>query len=221
MEVGNSGIDLLVSVLIGIGFVNVLGWLSPGPNTLAVMSASVSRGRRAGVATAAGLALGGGVWATVTIMGAATLFKLFPTAVMWFRLIGAGYLMWLGYKYLRAAWSGQGGALHLSTITHSNWRAFGTGFLVVMTNPKAMLFFSSVFAAFIPTSAPFWMWVVIVLFSQTQAFVQHCITVWVFSSDVVLRRINAAQSRVNAVIGVLYGGLGLGVAYSALRRVSA
>jgi len=118
------------------------------------MSASVSKGRPAGYATGLGLATGGLVWATLTIMGAATVFELFPTAVLVFRLLGASYLVWLGYKYLHSAWRGQGAALKITKVTHSNWVAFRTGFIVVMTNPKAMLFFSSVFVAFIPATAP-------------------------------------------------------------------
>ena len=209
----------LVITLAGIGFVYVLGWLSPGPNMLAVASVSISKGRRAGVATAFGLALGGLVWATLTIMGAATVFELFPSWVLVFRLMGATYLGWLGFKYLRNAWLGQGAVMQITQVDYSNWIAFRTGFIVHMTNPKAMLFFSSVYAAFIPASAPLWVWVVILSFSQTQAFVQHCITVWLFSSRAVLRRIETAQRRVNGVIGTLYCGLGLGVASDALRRL--
>lgn len=210
--------DLFIT-LGGIAFVNVLGWLTPGPNMLAVMSASVSKGRRAGVATGAGLALGGLIWATLTILGAATLFELFPTAVMVFRLMGASYLVWLGYKYLRSARRGDGAGLAMTKVDHNNWHAFKTGFFVNMTNPKAMLFFSSVFVVFIPASAPLWMWIVILVFSQTQAVCHHCLTAWLFSSRAVLRRIETAQRRVNGVIGTLYVGLGLGIGMDALRRM--
>lgn len=74
---GNLMHDLFIT-LGGIAFVNVLGWLTPGPNMLAVMSASVSKGRRAGVATGAGLALGGLIWATLTILGPPRCLNCFP-----------------------------------------------------------------------------------------------------------------------------------------------
>ena len=209
----------LVITLAGIGFVYVLGWLSPGPNMLAIVSVTVSKGRSAGVAAGFGVALGGLVWATLTIMGAATVFELFPKAVLAFRLMGASYLFWLGYKSLCKLWSGQEAAMQIAQVDYSNWTAFRTGFVVMMTNPKAVLFFSSVFAAFIPASAPFWVWCVILLFSQTQAFVQHCITVWLFSTDAVMSRMQKGQRRVNAITGTLYCGLGIGVAMDALRRI--
>ncbi len=192
MEIMTIAIDPILSVFLALAFINVLGWLSPGPNTLAVISASISKGRRAGVATALGASLGGGVWATITILGATTVFDLYPTAVLVFRLAGASYLIWIGYKSLRAAMAGQGADLKLAQINHSNWRAFRTGFQVIMTNPKAMLFFSSVFAAILPQDAPSWVYVAIVVFGQTQAFAQHCITVWVFSSAGIVRRYQTA-----------------------------
>ncbi|WP_456388648.1 LysE family translocator [Profundibacter sp.] len=209
----------LVLILFGIAAVNVLAWLSPGPNTLAMISASISKGRRAGFATALGSSTGGMVWATLTVLGAATVFDLFPRAVFLLRMLGAAYLVWLGVKALRAAWRGQGQALEISQVDYSGWAAFRTGFFVIMTNPKAMLFFGSVFAAFIPENAPIWVLVVIVVFSQAQAFGMHCITVLVFSSKVVVQRFQLAQRRVNGVIGTLYCGLGLGVAADALRRI--
>jgi len=210
--------DLFLT-LAGIGFVSTLAWLSPGPNMLAVASVTVSKGRRAGVATALGLASGGLAWATLTIMGAATAFEIFPNAVLAFRLVGASYLIWLGYKYLRNAWTGQGAVMQIAQVDHSNWTAFRTGFVVIITNPKAVLYFSSVYAAFIPVTAPIWVWCVILLFSQTLAFVQNCLTVWLFSSRAVMGKIESSQRRVNGVIGTLYCGLGIGVATDALRRL--
>lgn len=206
-------------ILFGIAVVNVLAWLSPGPNTLAMISASISKGRKAGFATALGSSTGGMVWATLTVLGAATVFELFPKAVFVLRMVGAAYLIWLGIKALRSAWRGQGQALAISQVDYSGLAAFRTGFFVIMTNPKAMLFFGSIFAAFIPENAPVWVLAVIVIFSQAQAFGMHCITVMVFSSEIVVRRFQSAQRRVNAAIGTLYFGLGLGVGMDALRRM--
>ena len=206
-------------ILLGIAAVNVLAWLSPGPNTLAMISASISKGRKAGFATALGSSTGGMVWASLTVLGAATVFDLFPKAVFMLRMIGAAYLVWLGVKALRSAWRGQGDTLAVSLVDYSGLAAFRTGFFVIMTNPKAMLFFGSVFAAFIPENAPIWVLVVIVVFSQAQSFGMHCITVMVFSSEIVVRRFQSAQRRVNGVIGTLYLGLGFGVGLDALRRM--
>lgn len=210
--------DLFVT-LAGLAMVNVLAWLSPGPNTLAMISASISKGRKAGFATALGSSTGGMVWASLTVMGAATLFDLFPNAVFLLRIVGAAYLIWIGLKALQSAWRGQGSNFEVSQVDNSGWVAFRTGFFVIMTNPKAVMFFGSVFTAFIPTDAPIWMLVVIVIFSQATAFGLHCVTVLVFSSQIVLRKFQLARRKVTATVGTLYCGLGVGVAVDALRRI--
>ena len=209
--------ELLIT-LGGLAAVSVLAWLSPGPNTLAIISASISKGRSAGYATAFGSSIGGMVWATLTVMGAATVFELFPNAVFSLRLIGAAYLIWLGFKSLRAARTGQGDALKITAVDYNGWAAFRTGFLVIMTNPKAMIYFGSIFTAFIPVGAPVWLLALIVFLSWFQAFGQHCITVLVFSSAGVVRKFQAAGRLIDGIIGTLYCGLGLGVAVDALRR---
>lgn len=200
--------------------VNVMGWLSPGPNMLAVVSASISKGRRTGYATALGLSLGGMLWAVAVVIGAVTLFELFPKAVFALRMLGASYLIWLGVKFLRSAKENQITPLEISQVNYSDWGAFRTGFFVVITNPKAAVFFSSVFAAFIPENAPIWLLVVIVIVSPLQAFAQHCITAMVFSSKTVVQRYQSASRAITGAIGVLYCGLGLGVAMDAMRRFS-
>lgn len=203
-----------------IGAVNVMGWLSPGPNMLAVISASISKGKRTGFATAAGLSLGGMLWAIAVVIGAVTLFELFPKFIFILRMLGASYLVWLGLRFLRAAKENQITSLEVSKVNYSSWTAFRTGFFVVITNPKAAIFFSSVFAAFIPENAPVWALAVIVIASQLQAFVQHSITAMVFSSKTVVQHYQAASRSITGVIGVLYCGLGLGVASDAIRRLS-
>ena len=97
--------DIAVS-LATIALVNVLSWLTPGPNMLAVISASVSNGRRAGLMTGLGLNAGGLVWACMAVMGVTSLFELFPQFILWFKLAGAAYLLWLGFRAIQARSNG-------------------------------------------------------------------------------------------------------------------
>lgn len=210
--------DLMLT-LGAIATVTVIGWLSPGPNMLSVISASLSRGRHTGFATAFGLSMGGLLWATVMVLGAATLFELFPRAVFSLRMIGASYLIWLGVKSLRAAAKGRDTSLDLSVVNHSDWVAFRTGFFVMVTNPKAAIFYSTIFAAFIPVNAPVVVLVIVVLASASQSFLQHCVTAIVFSSSTVMDKYRAASAKITGIIGALYCGLGVLVAADAVRRL--
>ncbi|MEM9471521.1 MAG: LysE family translocator [Pseudomonadota bacterium] len=208
----------IVFSLATILLVNVLSWLTPGPNMLAVISASVSNGWRAGLITGLGINAGGLVWACMAVMGVTSLFELFPQFVLWFKLAGAGYLLWLGFKTLQKAVSVSVTSLTVEQSHLAGWTAFRTGFLVIATNPKAALFFGSILTAFVPANAPAWYLSTVIVICMTVGLVGHTITATVFSSRTVVRRFQAAQRSINACFGVLFACLGLTVAWGAYKR---
>ena len=210
--------DIAVS-LATIALVNVLSWLTPGPNMLAVISASVSNGRRAGLMTGLGINAGGLVWACMAVMGVTSLFELFPQFRVWFKLMGAAYLLWLGCKAFQKAGAVVVKSLSVEQSQLSGGSAFRTGFFVIATNPKAALFFGSILTAFVPAHCPGWYLVSIIAICMTVGLVGHTITATVFSSSTVVRRFQSAQRSINACFGLLFAGLGLTVAWDACRRL--
>ena len=98
-------------------------------------------------------------------------------------------------------------------------KAFVTGFLVSATNPKAALFFGSILTAFVPVGASTELLAGIVVLCGVFAVAGHTVTATVFSTAVVVRAFTRAQRAITALFGVVFAGLGLGVAYDALRRV--
>ena len=181
---------------------------------LAVISASVSNGRRSGITVGLGLAVGGALWATLAVTGVNALFDLFPNMVLSLRLAGAAYLVWLSIKRLRSS------ALPLSLYTSDlqGWSAFRTGFIVTATNPKAALFFGSILTAFVPLDAPAWLLVTIVAIALLQGFAGHSITATVFSSALAVKTFQKASRTINTLFGTIFCALGIGVAYDAFKR---
>ncbi|SNZ21606.1 LysE family translocator [Cohaesibacter gelatinilyticus] len=198
--------------------VNILAWITPGPNMLAVISASLGSGRRHGLATGLGLSCGATIWAILAVFGIVVLFELFPAMVQILKFSGAVYLIWLGVKALRAR------AKELETLAsdakneNSLWGAFKTGLLVSLTNPKAAFFFGSILTAFIPTNAPSWFLGVIVLLCLLLAICLHSITATFFSTAIVLRTFSGFRRKMNAAFGMLFVGMGLISAYSVIRN---
>jgi threonine/homoserine/homoserine lactone efflux protein len=65
--------DIIIT-LSSIILVNLLAWITPGPNMLAVMNATINHGRRSGVLTGFGLALGATIWTILAVLGVTLLF---------------------------------------------------------------------------------------------------------------------------------------------------
>lgn len=209
--------DLVVS-FVNIVLVNVLAWITPGPNMFAVIAVSLQYGRRHGISTGLGLACGAFVWATFAILGVAILFQLFPRAVLTLKLAGAGYLIWLGLKSLKGGFDQSGGLDFKPTQVHRLRKSFFTGLTVSMTNPKAALFFGSVMTAFIPATAPGWYLGLIVVLCGLLAVAFHSVTATLFSARMAINLFERFRSLISLVFGAVFIAFGGSIVYAVLRR---
>lgn len=119
--------------------------LSPGPGMLYVAARSLSGGRREGIASSFGTALGGTVHILAGGLGVSALVLASAEAFTLLKLAGAAYLLWLGVRTWRQA--GRGLALDAAAPAPAGaWRAFREGAVVEALNPKTAAFF----LAFLP-----------------------------------------------------------------------
>jgi threonine/homoserine/homoserine lactone efflux protein len=112
----------------------------PGPTVTLIVANSLTHGMRAGLLNVAGTQLGLGLMLIVLIVGLASVIETMGWWFDWLRLAGAAYLVWLGWKLLRSS-----GSLD-QTAPKPRGGFLLQGFLVLMGNPKALLWFG----AFIP-----------------------------------------------------------------------
>jgi threonine/homoserine/homoserine lactone efflux protein len=114
----------------------------PGPTVTVIVANSLAHGTRAGLLNVAGTQLGLGVMMLILIIGLSSVIAAMEWLFDWLRWAGAAYLVWLGYKLLRApdlVMEARNGAVPAGGF-------FLQGFLVMMSNPKALFWFG----AFIP-----------------------------------------------------------------------
>jgi threonine/homoserine/homoserine lactone efflux protein len=121
--------------------------LIPGPIVTLVVSTSARQGTRAGLVTVAGTSSGNAVLLTAIALG---LGFILSHALAWFeilRWVGAAYLVWLGIQSWRAAGGGE-------PVPPSDRIHFGRGFLVALSNPKTIAFFTAFLPQFVDPSLP-------------------------------------------------------------------
>jgi threonine/homoserine/homoserine lactone efflux protein len=114
----------------------------PGPTVTLIVANSLTHGARAGLLNVAGTQLGLGLMMMVLVIGLSSVIATMGYWFDWLRLIGAAYLVWLGWKLLRS----QNGFAQPGGAPKPRGGFFLQGFLVLMGNPKALLWFG----AFIP-----------------------------------------------------------------------
>src|ERR671914_841583 len=116
--------------------------LIPGPTVTVIIANSLAHGPRAGLLNIAGTQLGLGLMMAILVVGLGSVIAAMGWLFDWLRWAGAAYLVWLGWQLLRSP-----EMLHQElTKAIPQGGFFLQGFLVLMANPKALLWFG----AFIP-----------------------------------------------------------------------
>ncbi len=125
----------------------------PGPTILLVVSYALGQGWRAALPTAIGVALGDFTAMTLSMLGIGALLATSATLFTVLKLMGAGYLIWLGVKLWRS-----GGAIDAQPRTDlaSNAKMIGHAWLVTALNPKGITFFVAFLPQFLNLEQDFW-----------------------------------------------------------------
>nr|WP_221381950.1 LysE family translocator [Actinoplanes polyasparticus] len=141
--------------LLTFGGVVVLGAMSPGPDFAVVLRRSALAGRAHGMAAAVGVTAGVFAWVIAAATGVAALVAATPVAFTVIKLVGAGYLAYLGVNALRSA--GRSGDLRSQPdpagVETGLWGAFRDGLLCNALNPKAAIFFVALLPQFLPAGS--------------------------------------------------------------------
>jgi threonine/homoserine/homoserine lactone efflux protein len=125
--------------------------LSPGPSNFYVLSRSVAQGATAGILAALGLAAGSLVHVAAAAFGLSLVFEAAPLLYTALKILGAGYLIYLG---LRTFFARAEPLTEPETIARTRARILGESVLVEVLNPKTALFFIALLPQFVGTGAP-------------------------------------------------------------------
>jgi RhtB (resistance to homoserine/threonine) family protein len=148
----------MVLLFFEVFLIGILAAMSPGPDFFIVMKNSLGFGRRIGMATALGIAVALFIHITYTILGFTYLMEKIPGIFTAIKLTGSLYLLWLGIQAIRST-PKPGHRQTESPQSNANktfMQGFCEGFLCNVLNPKAALFFLSVFSQFISIDTDDW-----------------------------------------------------------------
>ena len=126
--------------------------ITPGADTMLVIRNVMARGQRAGLLTTVGACGGLFVHATLSALGLSLILVRSATAFEVVKMVGAGYLIWLGVQSLRQA--SRGARMEIVAVVDGGsrarpargWRSLVEGLLSNVLNPKVAIFY----LAFLP-----------------------------------------------------------------------
>ncbi|HVB42790.1 MAG TPA: LysE family translocator [Streptosporangiaceae bacterium] len=138
------------AVLPGFLLVVLLICVAPGPDMAFIIAMSIDRGWRVGLQSAIGMAIGMAVWTVATAIGLAALLHAAPAALDAIRVVGAGYLLWLGFTTLRSA---RASSISEEAPASTGRNLVVRGMLTNLANPKIAVFFAAFLPQFVRTAA--------------------------------------------------------------------
>ncbi|GGN79932.1 lysine transporter LysE [Streptomyces albiflavescens] len=196
------------------GALGVLGLLTvvPGPDMAVVTRRAVASGPTDALRTVGGIAIGLLIWGALTVAGLAAVLAASPTGYLAVKLLGAGYLLFLGAQALRNSRR----VAHATPETGTGTTAgnpWGTGLVSNVLNPKIAVFYTGLLPTLAPPQLPAaWAMTLLVLLHATLTLT------WLGSYVLLLSKVRHVLERprtrraLGRTTGVVLIGFGLAIA---------
>ena len=200
----------MLMLFLTVALVHLIALMSPGPDFFFVSQTAASRSRREAMMGVVGISLGIVVWAGVALMG----LHLILQKMAWLHqiiMVGGGiYLCWMGWQLLRSARAQQAQpAAEAQVALPKVGRSFIRGFLTNLSNPKAVIYFGSVFSLFVGDSVGAGARWGLFLLIVAETFVWFSLVAVVFALPAMRRGYQRLAKWIDGVAGVLFTGFGL------------
>jgi len=151
--------------------IHILAAASPGPDFVLVSQQTLSNGKKAGLMCSIGIALGLSIHIIYSAFGLAAIIANSSNTLWAIKLLGGGYLIYLGIKGLMSKAVAPQGDEAKQTIKYSTKKSIGIGFLCNALNPKAPVYFVSLFTLVLSPDMPlhhiafYGVWIMLIQFA--------------------------------------------------------
>lgn len=210
-----------------VAIAHLLAVASPGPDFAIVLKQSLTHGRRTAILTSAGIGTAILLHITYSLLGIGWLLS---RSDFWFNSVkyaGAGYLAWIGVQALRAkprgaaGSSGEGASLEdkadPARRSPSARAAFVTGFLTNALNPKATLFFISLFLTVVSAHTPKWLQAAYGVWMAVVTAAWFCFVAVLFTQREVREKFLRHGHWIDRALGVVFLALAVWLAWATLK----
>jgi len=211
----HRGISLTLrsmDIFLTIALVQIVALFTPGPDFFFVSQLAASRSRHEALAGVVGIALGVAVWAALALLGLQLLLHRLAWLERGIAILGGAYLCWMGFQMLRASWRASPGtdtAPAVEVSGSSPGRALVRGLLTNLANPKAAIYFASIFSAFVGddmTAGARWgLWAMVTL----ETVLWFSVVAGIFALPVMRRAYVRASRWIDGGAGAIFTLFGL------------
>jgi threonine/homoserine/homoserine lactone efflux protein len=183
--------------------------VSPGPAIMAIVSTSMTQGRKAGMTISLGIFGGSLTWACAAALGLATLLQAYAMALEILKIFGGLYLLYLAYKAFRAVRSHADLPAVQETRKTSARSLILRGYGIHVTNPKAIFAWLAIITLGMPQGAPASVAVLIIGGCMIIGFVTFMSYAMIFSTPHALKVYKSLRRWIEGAMAAFYCFAGL------------
>lgn len=197
---------------ITITFIGLLMIISPGPDFAIVIKTSLSQDRLAGILSAIGVGIANLIHVSINLLGIGVIIAQSVIAFTILKIFGAGYLLYIGFKGLRA--KPELKEIDLKNINTFSSKGFSSngffsGFFTSLLNPKACLFYLSFFSVILSSTTPFARQVCYGIWLSTLATIWFSLVAVFFTHPIIRIKLKNAKHWIERIAGGALMLLGL------------
>ncbi len=193
------------ALLLAVFAVFIPALILPGPDFVAVVRSSMTRGTAAGLYTTIGVSIGLGMYATLSMLGLSAILTEFQWLAWAVRILGGAYLCYLGVRLILS----RPERIDIETgERRDDLHPLLFGFLVTLTNPKAIVLFASVFATAVHADTPGWLMALMIGIVIGSSLAWYTIVSLFMSSAPVIRSFGRFCHRIEQFAGVCFVAIG-------------
>lgn len=176
--------------------------ISPGPAVLMAARTGLTEGFRTGAMLAMGIGAGAVVWASAAMFGLNIVFAAAPALLWALKILGGGYLCWMGWKLWRHA-AEPFETADTRPVPRSALSAFRLGLFTQLANPKPAVMFSAIFLGTVPPGTAAWVYGALLAVVFLNEMLWNIAVARIFSLD----RTRAGYISLKTIIDRTFGGM--------------
>ncbi len=221
-------------LLMTVAGIHWMALITPGPDFFLVTQVAVSHSRREALMTVVGITIGVAVWAIVALLGLHVLVERLPWIQTTLYFAGGGYLSYLGYLLLRACFTQIKRQRNASIGYYAEVmedmpkikiekqyknRLLLKGLFTNLANPKALIYFGSVFVLFVGGQVSNVVRMEIFALVVIETFLWFMLVSILFSLPKLKAIYQKAGAYIDGIAGIFFLGFGVNLIYQATMQL--
>lgn len=203
-----------LNLIISVAVINLLAAISPGPDFIMCVRNSLTYSRKTGIYTAIGFGLGIAVHISYSLAGLALVISKSILLFNSIKLLGAVYLIYIGLKSIFSKSSKINIENQIKKPDISPLQAIKIGILTNILNPKATLFYLSLFTLVISPQTPKLIMGILSIIMMLELMIWFSLVAIFFTQKRIQNLFSKFQNIFNKTLGGLLIALGIKVALS-------